>query len=243
MSKKDIDIENVKRIKEAVDFQLFELIKRRKEFDETLFQVTAFMLESISDSMAAIITLGKNHFKSSLILARNILEDSINLQYIYKSDSERKALNHIVFSQKELLKRANEYGYEMPTDLQKRILKNQIKVNLYNPSGSRKNYWDGLSIKEIIESLGYKRMYSDWYVRLSSYIHSQYKNKIDIDSNGPYVTFLRELLFRSLMINILQSLKLINGKLELIEGAFIFNDYPEKGSTLFFSIDKQNEQL
>lgn len=238
MFEKDNDIENVKRIKEAVDFQLSELIRRKKEFDENLFQVTAFMLENISDAIASIITLHKNHFKSSLIIARNILEDSINLQYIYKSDSERKALNHMVFSQKELLKRINEYNYEVPEDLQKRILKNQEKVDLYKPTGTKKNYWDGLSMKEIIESLGYKRMYSDWYVRLSGYIHSQYKNKIDINSDGPYATFLRELLFRDLMINILQSLKSINEKLDLIEGAFIFDDYPKKDSTLFFTIDK-----
>lgn len=243
MFKKDNDIENVKLIKKAVDFQFFELIRRRKEFNSDLFQVTAFMLENISDAMSAIITLRKNHFKSSLIIARNLLEDSINLQHIYKSDSERKALNHIVFSQKEVLKRSNKYSNQMPSGLKEKILKNQDKINSYSPSGSKKNYWDGLSIKEIIESLGYKHMYSDWYARLSSYIHSQYKNKVDIKSDAPYMSFLRELLFKDLLINILQSLKDINEKLNLTEGAVIFKDYPKKGSILFFSIDKDNRKV
>lgn len=240
MFKRDNDIENVKLIKKAVDFQLSELIRRQKEFDSNLFQVTAFMLENVSDAMSAIITLRKEHFKSSLIIARNILEDSVNLQYIYNGDSERKALNHIVFSQKEYLKRTYEYKDQMPNDLKEKIFKNQDRITSYSPSGARNNYWDGLSIKEIMESLGYRRMYSDWYVRLSSYIHSQYKNKIDINSDGPYITFLRELLFKDLLVNILQSLKSINERLNLTEGGAIFKNYPKKGNTLVFSIDKSD---
>ena len=63
---------------------LAELRKKKAEVQEDIFDVTAFILEENIDLYQSIITLYKqNHFRSCLILIRNILENFVTLQYIY----------------------------------------------------------------------------------------------------------------------------------------------------------------
>jgi len=233
------EMNDIKQIRYVVLDHLRELIKRRKGIDDNLFEITAFLLDEIGDSLASIIKLREDHLKSSIMIARFILEDSVNLQYIYKADSEKRALNYRAFSAKGLLKRM-EQSKEEDERIKGEIPRVKERVDKYSPSGNNPGHWDGRSVKDIMSDLGLDNIYSNWYMRMSSYIHPQYHgHKITADVDSPYINFLKDMVFKDLAMPILESLKVINEKLDLLEGGVIFRDYPKKKSTLIFSINNK----
>lgn len=232
-------MDDIKQIRFVVLSHLRELIKRRKEVDDNLFEITAFLLDEIGDSLASIIKLREDHLKSSIMIARFILEDSVNLQYIYKADSEKRALNYRSFSAKGLLKRM-EQSREEDERIKGEIPRVKERVDMYSPTGNNSSHWDGRSVKEIMSDLGLDDIYSNWYMRMSSYTHPQYHgHKITADVDSPYINFLKDMVFKDLALPILESLKVINEKLDLLEGGVIFKNYPKKNSTLVFSINNK----
>lgn len=235
------EMNDVLTIKQLVLAHLHELIKRRKEIDENLFEVSAFLLDEIGDALAAIITLKKDHLKSSIMISRYILEDCVNLQYIYKEDLEKRSLNYRAFSAKELLNRMEMYEGD-DERIKKEIPRVKERAEKYSPSGNNSNHWDGLSTKKIMSDLNLDGMYQNWYVRMSSYIHPQYRgSKIRASDKGEYIEFLKKMVFKDLNLPILESLRAINKKFDLLEGTVIISNYPKEKATLVFSINEHRE--
>ena len=235
------EMKDVAVIRKMVMAHLNELVSRRKEINEDLFEVTAFLLDEIADALSAIVTLKKDHLKSSIMISRYILENCINLLYIYKEDSEKRALNYRAFPAKILLKRM-EQNQENDKRIKGEIPKVKELADKFCPSGSSNNYWDGLSVKKIMEDLNLESMYNDWYVRMSAYIHPQYRgSKITANDKGEYVKFLKDMVFKDLNVPILYSLRAINKKFDLLEGGAIIENYPKEKSTLIFSINEHRE--
>lgn len=233
------EMDDIKQIRFVVLSHLRELIKRRKEIDDNLFEITAFLLDEISDSLAAIITLRENHLKNSVMIGRYILEACVNLHYIYKNDSEKRALNYRAFSAKSLLKRMEQCQDE-DEKIKNEIPRVKDRVNQHNPMGKNSSHWDGKSVKEIMDDLGLEKIYIDWYTRMSSYIHPQYHGqKITADVDSPYINYLKSMVFKDLSLPILESLKVINERFDLLEGGVIFKNYPKKKSILVFSINNK----
>ena len=235
------EMNDVLAIKYMVLAHLSELIKHREQINEDLFEVTAFLLDEIGDALSAIVALKKDHLKSSIMISRYILEDCVNLHYIYKKDSEKRALNYRAFPAKELLSRMEMYKGN-DERIKKEIPRVKERLEKYSPSGSNQNHWDGLSIKKIMSDLGFDDIYQNWYVRMSSYTHPQYRGgKIKISDTGEYVEFLKNMVFKDLNLPILESLRAINRKFDLLEGGVVISNYPKENSTLVFSINEHRE--
>jgi hypothetical protein len=214
-----------------------ELDSKKTEIPESVYFATRFILEESVDALESIIVLRKGgHFRSCLMLARSILENSVNLQYIYKADTEARALNFRLFSMKMFLKRLESNQEDFPG---KDGLLDTFRtlVKLYKPSGENKNHWDGVTIKKIFDELKLSSLYTNWYSRLSGFTHSQYSDSRDIEQDGPYSDFLYRLVFKDLLVAVLETLKVINGKYNLLEGGAIITDYPHPGAVLAFSIN------
>ncbi|NCB21063.1 MAG: hypothetical protein EOM88_04050 [Clostridia bacterium] len=163
------------------------------------------------------------------------------MQYIYKEDSEKRALNYRAFSAKELLNRAEMYEGN-DERIKKEIPRIKERAEKYSPSGNNSNHWDGLSTKKIMFDLGLDSMYQNWYVRMSSYIHPQYRGgKIKASDKGEYIKFLNKMVFKDLNLPILESLRAVNKKFDLLEGAVIISNYPKEKATLVFSINEHRE--
>ena len=221
---------------------LAELRKKKADVQEDIFDVTAFILEENIDLYQSIITLYKqNHFRSCLILIRNILENFVTLQYIYANDSEKRAKNFRLFSGIKYLKRADKVK-DMPPEVRKEFFEMLRTMERdYQPSGSRKGQWDGKSMREMCEELKLTFIYEDWYSRLSGYTHSQYRGNRDLDHVGPYNNFLRDLVWKHVSVVGLQTLYKINSKYNLTEDIVILEDYPQKGATFFFAVNERTK--
>lgn len=235
------EMKDVSVIRKMVMAHLNELVSRRNEIDEDLFEVTAFLLDEIGDALSAIVTLKEYHLKSSIMISRYILENCINLMYIYKENSEKRALNYRAFSAKILLKRMEKYQGD-DNRIQEEIPRVRERANKYCPFGNNENYWDGLSVKKIMEILNLNDIYDNWYVRMSSYIHPQYRgSKITANDKGEYVEFLKNMVFKDLNVPIIYSLRAINKKFDLLEGFVRIEDYPKKNSIFILGINEHRE--
>lgn len=235
------EMKDVSAIRGMVVAHLNEIISFQSKINEDLFEVTAFLLDEIGDALSAIITLKKDHLKSSIMISRYILESCVNLLYIYKEDSEKRALNCRAFSAKILLKRMLQ-SQEDDGRVKGEILRVKERADKHRPSGKNKNHWDGLSIRIIMENLNLNSMYDDWYIRMSSYTHPQYRgSKITTNGKGEYVKYLKNMVFKDLNLSILYSLKAINKKFNLLEGIVVMENYPKEKAMFVFSINEHRE--
>ncbi len=219
-----------------------ELVRRKSEFTEDVFDVTEFFLRQNSDLFDSIATLHKgDHFQSCVVLARSLIENAINLQYIYRDNHEQRAKNFKLFTLKRYVSRADIVddfpGKEDFIASMEEILKD------YKPSGKNKSHWDGRSFKEICNELKMGSTYKAVYSRLSEYSHSGFTRKLDYSEPGPYNDFLRSLVFRYSILMTAQTLKDINQRHDLLMGFIHIPDYPDPHTDLFFSFsNKRHEQ-
>lgn len=209
-----------------LEVHLDQFRAKKGEIPEDLFVVTEFLLEEIIDMYQSMKVLyRKDHFRTCLILARSILESSINLRYIYKEDREKRASNFRRFSTKEYLKRAEKVkditpeGKEM-LDLLKKI------AEAYTPSAGNKRHWDGKSVREKSEEIGMGRDY-EIYSHLSTYLHGNFRGNRDLSIQRPYNNNLRKIVSRDLLLFVTETLKVIAEAFDL-DGGIIHMDYGDK---------------
>jgi hypothetical protein len=221
---------------------LAELKNKKAEVQEDIFDVTMYILEENIDLYKSIITLYKQgHFRSCLILVRNILENFVNLQYIYADDSEKRAKNFRLFSALHYLKRVDKVK-DVPPEIKKEFSEMRQSMELdYQPSGNKKGHWDGKSMRKMCDELKLTIIYEDWYSRLSSYTHSQYRGNRDLDHAGPYNNFLRDLVVKHVSVVGLQTLYKINSKYNLTEDIVILHDYPQEGAVFLFAVNERTK--
>lgn len=246
---KHITLHDFKEIIKIQRSHLKELIKRESDIQSDIFKATKFILEENVDLYKSIVLLYKRgYIQSCLLLARSIIENVINLQYIFQEDTEKRAKNYTFHSTAINLEKIKKIEKKPPgTD---EVIKYFEKIkNEIQKSGNQKNYWDGISFKKICEELDQAEIYEQFYSRLSEYTHSQYKGIRSLEIERPYTDFIKKFLTKNLQILTLQSLKSINEKYNLYEGGAIITDYPKRGAVTVFSIssketdEKTAEQL
>jgi len=231
------DIDSIHKVLER---HLEELKKRKSEIPGDIFDVTVFLLEENMELYLSIITLYKQgRFRACLPIARIILENFVNLEYIYANDSERRAKNFISFAVTNYLKRANTLK-DMPAEVKKDFAEMLKNMELeYQRSGKNMRHWDGKNFREICDELKLTFLHTQWYTRLSGYTHSEFKRGRDFDREGPYNEFLRDLVWKHISIIGLQAIFKINSKYNLTEDVVVIKDYPHPGATFFFAVNER----
>ena len=235
---------NFKGLVRVQEAHVKELIAHRKDenIPFELFEVTKFLLEENVDLYKSIIILlKKGLFQPCLVLGRIIIENSINLQYIYQKDSETRAKNYMIHAFVGDLKRMKKTHENDPdVDVSGPIIAGieELKKELQK-SGNRDRPWDGKTFKEICEALNHEWVYKAWYSRLSRYVHSEYKAQRSFDIKRPHNDFLKRLISRDIEVLVLETLKSINNKYNLMEGFAVIENYPHEEATLFFSFSSK----
>lgn len=206
--------------------------------DPEIRDATVFLLQEIAeayDVLALLVKHGK--LRACLPTARAILESAITLQYIYKEDSERRAYNFLSFFSVGYLKKLDKFSKEDIAGHEEMFEGMRAIRDKRNPTGNKKNYWDGRDFREICISLNLESVYEEWYTRLSQFSHGQYKGRSDIEERRPYFDFLRRLVLRDLVVMILEGLLAINTKHDLLWGLIHIPDYPHENADFLFSIN------
>lgn len=237
-NKKAEKIDGLRGIIKILKSHIGGLNDSRLEIDLDIKDASIYILEENLDALESVIILyKKKYYKSCLILARNILESSANLIYIYSRKHKKRASTYLSFSLISI-----KENLENCTDdcANREDVINRAKIildNNYFPEGKNGLHWNGLTVKRIFEEIKMNSLYKDYYSQLSKYIHNNYKPGIDLEEQRPYSQFLSDLIFKHLPLVILESIKRINDKYDLREGGVIMPDYPKKGTVLFFCIN------
>lgn len=214
------------------------LFARKSEFQIDVFDAIRFIFEENIDLYEALKTLySKGHMQACFQIARSIIENDVNLQYILQKDTERRAKNYVLQPISYLLKGLKNTEDLIPGKEEMIAELNRIKSEI-DKSGN-KNSWDGKSFKEICDELGKSLIYDMWYRRLSKYVHSQYRSVRGFDREGPYNDFIKRFITVDVMVLSFEALKAVNEKYNLREGVAIIKDYPHKGAVCFYSISSK----
>jgi hypothetical protein len=234
-------VKDLERINHFLKTHLEQFQEKGDTVSDNLFDVTDFLLKEIIDMYESMRILYKEgHFRSCIIMARSILETTINLRYIYKDDTEKRASNYKYFSTKEYLKRADKMSDIPPKG--KELLEYLKKMTEdYSPSGNNKNHWDGKSIREESNEIGSSSVY-DSYSHLSTYLHSKFRGTRDLAMERPYNDYLRKLVFKDLLAYTLEALKPICEKFDLEGGIMINEEYPDKRGVTVFATNPKRAQ-
>lgn len=240
-SKNREQIKDLEQIKKFLRSHLDEFKSKEKSIPDDVFDATVFLLEEILDMYESITTLyKKDHFRSCIVLARSILENSINLRYIYQKDTEKRAKNFKLFSLREYLKRADKVE-NMPADAKEFLDFLKEQTENYQPAGTNQSYWDGKTIRDKSLELKSETIY-DMYRHLSNYLHSKYQGNRNLSVERPYNDFLRKLVFKDILVHTLQALVAICERFDLDGGIMILHDYPQHGHVLFFATNPKRRE-
>lgn len=240
-SKNNEQIKDLEQIKKFLRSHIDEFKSKEKEIPADVFEASVFLLEEILDMYESISTLyRRDHFRSCIILARTILENSINLRYIYQSDTEKRAKNFKLFSLREYLNRADKVE-NTPKEAKEFLDFLRQETLHYQPSGTNQGYWDGKSIRDKALSLKSETVY-DMYRHLSNYLHSKYRGNRNLSVERPYNDFLRKLVFKDILVHTLQALTDMCLKYDLEGGIMIMHDYPQQGHVLLFATNPKRRE-
>lgn len=203
---------------------LRQLQEKKSSISEDVFDVTKFSIEEfigIFESMDILIE--KNDFEGCIKLSRSILENSINLQYIYKDDTEKRAKNFKLTQVKGMTKKfeaLDEYTPEAKEmyDLFKEQLKDYKETN----------------IREKFKAVNSEEQYLTSYQRLSEFIHPTYRSeKINFKEKRPFVENLKRIVRADTCLITLMSLEAVCVKNDLDGGVMIIDDLGYKGPVVF----------
>ncbi len=204
---------------------LKQLEEKKGSIPEDVFDVTKFSLEEILSVFESMDTLmAKNDFSGCIKLSRSILENSINLQYIYKEDIEKRAKNFKLSSIKILsdkfegLDEINEEAKIMYDFFQKEL----------------KEYQPEKNIRGKFQSVNSDATYVRSYKRLSEFIHPVYRaKKVDFNEGRPYVMEMRRTVLSDTGLVTLIALEKVCKKYDLDGGIVMIDDLGYKGIIFF----------
>jgi hypothetical protein len=182
------EIKDLEDIRDFLQHWLRNFLLHEKDMSPVLFRVTNFIVRENIEIYNSIITLRKKgHFLSCLILARSILENSVNLQYIYREDTEQRAKNFDLFAMSGYVNRASGLD-DISQENAELLSKMEDLLKDYKPSGKNKNNWDGKTIWDIFSELNLESFYITVYKRLSSFTHPTFNNR-NFSQDRPFINF------------------------------------------------------
>lgn len=234
------EIKDLREARKFLSQYLEDFLRVKDKVEPDLFEATRFLLQENIDMYASIIELHKKgHFLSCLILGRSILENSINLQYIYRADSEQRAKNFTLYGLMQYKRRMEELKItsEGQIELMKAIGE---KLKDYKPSGESKYHWDGKSISKLFTELNLKSLYPSLFGRLSGFTHGSFGNR-NFNQDRPYIQLLRGLFTRELFLVVLESLRVVSERFDMEPAIICIDDFPIGATTLFSTNPKKSE--
>lgn len=211
---------------------LKQLQEKRDSIAIDIFDITKFTIEefiSIFDSMD--ILMKNNDFEGCIKLSRSILENSINLQYIYQKDSNERSKNFKLTAVKGMIKKfesLNEYDSEL------KEINDFFKEELEG--------YKQTQIRQKFETVNSEDQYLKSYQRLSEFIHPTYRaKKIDFTEKRPFVDNLKRIVRSDTCVVTLMALKVICTKYDM-DGGVMMIDEPEYKGDLFFATNPEKAE-
>jgi hypothetical protein len=221
-------------IKSILMDHLRQIDEKKSSIPEDIFDVTLFTIEEIVgvfDSMDTLIA--KNDYAGCIKLARSILENSINLQYIYKKDIEKRSKNFKLASLKGMARKF-ETLEEVTPEAKEMHEFFQEKLKEYEPEKQ---------IRDKFKAVGSDAMYVRSYRRLSEHIHPTYRSrKLDYSENRPYVEELKRTVRSDTCLVTLIALEKICIEHDLDGGVMMIDD-PGYEGTIFFATNPNKIEL
>lgn len=222
-------------IKSILIDHLKQLEGKRKSIPEDVFDVTKFSLEEIFGVFKSMdILMQKNDFEGCIKLSRSILENSINLQYIYKEDAEKRAKNFKLTSLKGLSRKFEALDEYTP-EAKEMYDFFQEKLKCYEPE---KN------IRDKFKAVNSDAMYVRSYKRLSEFIHPVYRpQRVDFSENRPFVMEMKRTVRSDTCLVTLMALERVCTKYDLDGGVMMIDDSEYKGVVFFATNPKKQEEI
>ena len=219
-------------IRLMLEDHLEQIQEKRESIHEDVFDVTKFSIEEFIGIFKSMdILIMKNDFEGCLKLSRSILENSVNLQYIYKEDTENRAKNFKLTQVKGMTKKfeaLDEYTPEAKEMYD--FLKEELKG--YKETKIREKFI-------AINSVG---QYLTSYQRLSEFIHPTYRSvKIDFLEKRPFIENLKRIVRADTCVIVLMSLKAVCTKYDL-DGGFMVIDEPGYIGHVFFATNPKKAE-
>lgn len=211
-----------------------EQIKEKQEsIPKDVFDVTKFSIEEfigIFESMDTLIM--KEDFEGCIKLSRSILENSVNLKYIYKEDTEQRARNFKLTQVKGMAKKfeaLDEYTPEAKETYD--FFKEELKG------------YKETKIREKFEAVNSESQYLTSYQRLSEFIHPTYRpGRIDFTEKRPFIENLKRIVRADTCVITLMSLKAVCIKYDLDGGIMMIDEPGYIGHVFFATNPKKAEE-
>lgn len=220
-------------IKSILIDHMRQLEEKKSSIPEDVFDATKFSIEEFVGIFESMDTLlNKNDFEGCMKLSRSILENSINLQYIYKENTEKRAENFKLTQVKGMTKKfeaLDEYTPEAKEmyDLFKEKLKDYKEPK----------------IREKFTSVNSETQYLTSYQRLSEFIHPTYRpERINFNETRPFVENLKRIVRTDTCVITLMALEAVCLKYDLDGGIMVIDEPGYKGTLFFATNPKKAEE-
>ncbi len=210
-----------------------QMLERKESIPADVLDVTRLLIEQAIETYESMyILLEKKQLNSCAALARSIYESSINLQYIFKEDTEERAKN---FKQAAMVKFNKRYSNlktkENPEAREwMKFMKEQVKD--YKPDRKR--------LTEKMEEVRSNSIHKEAYSRLSEYAHSGYRANLYL-GDGPFTQYLTRVLFHDSLLIFGEGLMAVCEKYDLEGHVIIINSPGYKGTVFFHTNPKKAE--
>jgi hypothetical protein len=213
-----------------------QLHNAKDRIPQDVFDVSAFFItEAIQLFDSIDILTRKNHFRGCLPIARTIMEISINFQYIYKQDIEKRAKNFKLDSMLEMKRKGDSVADESVNNPAYQEYMSKIADELKDYKKVKK------TVYEKAKETNMESSYISTYRRLSEYVHSGYQPVRDFDEKGPYNDFLKRVVYSDTVMFIMMGLKSMCEQYDL-DGGFMVIDDPGYKGIIFFSTNSKKEE-
>ncbi|MES2224199.1 MAG: DUF5677 domain-containing protein [Patescibacteria group bacterium] len=226
---------NFTPIKAILIDHIKQLKEKKPTIPEDVFDVTKFSLEEILSTFESMeILINKHDFEGCIKLSRSVLENSVNLRYIYKEDVEKRAKNFKLTSVKKLTEKFHSLGDEYTPEAK--------ELNDYF-EGLLKDYVPEKTVRDKFKAINFDDMYVRSYKRLSEYIHPVYRaKKVDFGENHrPYVLEMKKTVRSDTSLVTLMALEVVCAKYDL-DGGIMSIDEPGYKGTVFFATNRKKAE-
>ena len=234
--KKSLRQKDFKEVRRFFVNHFKQLHDAKEGIPQDVFDVSSFFITEAVQLFDSIdILTSKNHFRGCLPIARTIMEISINFQYIYKQDVEKRAKNFKLDSMWEMKRKGDSVADESVNNPAYQEYMSKIADELKDYKKVKK------TVYEKAKETNMESSYISTYRRLSEYVHSGYQPVRDFDEKGPYNDFLNRVVHSDTVMFILMGLKCMCEKYDL-DGGFMVIDDPGYKGIVFFSTNPKKEE-
>jgi hypothetical protein len=220
------------QIKSILTDHMKQFEGKKSSIPEDIFDVTKFSIQEFISIFESMDTLIKNNdFEGCIKLSRSILETSINLQYIYKENMEKRAENFKLTQVKGMTKKFEALDEYTPE-----------AKEMYDLFKEKLKGYKEPKIREKFTAVNSEAQYLTSYQRLSEFIHPTYRaERINFNEKRPFVENLKRIVRADTCVITLMALEVVCLKYDL-DGGIILIDEPGYKGTLFFATNPKKAE-